>query len=50
MGWAKRDVEERKACVEEVRGVLMFTMGVDGGSHVEMYIVGLTSGDPGPYN
>jgi hypothetical protein len=30
MGWAKRDVEERKACAEEVQGVLMFTIWIDG--------------------
>jgi hypothetical protein len=30
MGWANRVVEEPKARVEEVRGVLMFTIGIDG--------------------
>jgi hypothetical protein len=30
MGWAKRDVEERKARAEELQGVLMFNIGIDG--------------------
>jgi hypothetical protein len=29
MGWVNRVVEEPKARVEEVRGVLMFTIGID---------------------